>query len=272
VTLPTLKAHVLAKEDAVSTWEEIVTPDRFDGQTVIVTGAASGIGRATALRIAREGGRVVASDLSREGLEKLAAEHPELNLVPVPGDISTEAAVQEVVAAAGGAVDGLVNNAGIMDSFQPVHEVDDATWERVLAVNLTSMMRLMRAVVPPMLDAGRGSIVNVASEAGLRGAAAGVAYTVSKHAVIGLTRNSAVMYGRKGIRVNAVAPGGTKTNIHAEFASQLAMEVLGPLMQAVVPPLAEAEELAAGITFLLSRDGSNINGVVLASDNGWNAI
>jgi NAD(P)-dependent dehydrogenase (short-subunit alcohol dehydrogenase family) len=256
----------------VSAWEEIVTPGRFDGQTVIVTGAASGIGRATALRIAREGGRVVASDLSREGLEKLAAEHPELNLVPIAGDISTEDAVREVVAAAGGAVDGLVNNAGIMDSFQPVHEVDDATWERVLAVNLTSMMRLMRAVVPLMLEAGRGSIVNVASEAGLRGAAAGVAYTVSKHAVIGLTRNSAVMYGRKGIRVNAVAPGGTKTNIHAEFTSQLAMEVLGPLMQAVVPPLAEAEELAAGITFLLSRDGSNVNGVVLASDNGWNAI
>nr|WP_269429491.1 SDR family oxidoreductase [Sinomonas humi] len=155
---------------------------------------------------------------------------------------------------------------------QPVHEVDDATWDRVLGVNLTSMMRLMRAVVPLMLEAGMGSIVNVSSEAGLRGSAAGAAYTASKHAVIGLTRSSAVMYARKGIRVNAVAPGGTRTNIHAEFASELATEVLGPLMQANVPPIAEAEELAAGITFLLSRDASNINGVVLASDNGWNAV
>jgi NAD(P)-dependent dehydrogenase (short-subunit alcohol dehydrogenase family) len=256
----------------VSPWEEAITPGRFDGQTVIVTGAASGIGRATALRIAKEGGRVIASDLSQEGLEKLVAEQPELELVPVVGDISTQEAVDRILAPADGKIDGLVNNAGIMDSFQPVHEVDDATWDRVLAVNLTSMMRLMRAVVPLMLEAGYGSIVNVSSEAGLRGSAAGVAYTASKHAVIGLTRNSAVMYGRKGIRVNAVAPGGTRTNIHAEWKSQLAMEVLGPLMQATVGPIAEAEELAAGITFLLSRDGSNINGVVLASDNGWNAI
>lgn len=256
----------------MSPWEEAITPGRFDGQTVIVTGAASGIGRATALRIAKEGGRVIASDLSQEGLEKLVAEHPELEFIPVAGDISSQEAVDRILASADGKIEGLVNNAGIMDSFQPVHEVDDATWDRVLAVNLTSMMRLMRAVVPLMLEAGYGSIVNVSSEAGMRGSAAGVAYTVSKHAVIGLTRNSAVMYGQKGIRVNAVAPGGTRTNIHAEWKSQLAAEVLGPLLQANVGPIAEAEELAAGITFLLSRDGSNINGVVLASDNGWNAI
>lgn len=256
----------------MSPWEEAITPGRFDDQTVIVTGAASGIGRATALRIAKEGGRVIASDLNQEGLEKLVAEYPELEFIPVAGDISSQEAVDRILASADGKIEGLVNNAGIMDSFQPVHEVDDATWDRVLAVNLTSMMRLMRAVVPLMLEAGYGSIVNVSSEAGMRGSAAGVAYTVSKHAVIGLTRNSAVMYGRKGIRVNAVAPGGTRTNIHAEWKSQLAAEVLGPLMQANVGPIAEAEELAAGITFLLSRDGSNINGVVLASDNGWNAI
>ncbi|MEA5453230.1 SDR family oxidoreductase [Sinomonas sp. JGH33] len=256
----------------MSAWQEIITPGRFDGQTVIVTGAASGIGRTTALRVAKEGGKVVASDLDQEGLDKLVAEFPELEFVPVPGDISDEDAVRLVVAAAGGRVDGLANVAGIMDSFQPVHELDDATWERVLSVNLTSMMRLMRAVVPLMLEASSGSIVNVSSEAGLRGSAAGAAYTVSKHAVIGLTRSSAVMYGRKGIRVNAVAPGGTRTNIHAEFRSQLAAEVLGPFMQANVPPIAEAEELASAISYLLSRDASNINGIVLASDNGWNAI
>ncbi|MDR6636911.1 SDR family oxidoreductase [Paenarthrobacter nitroguajacolicus] len=253
-------------------WQENITPGRFTGQTVIVTGAASGIGRATALRVAREGGRVIASDLSEDGLAQLQAANGELDLVPVAGDISQEDAVQRVVAAAEGYVDALANVAGIMDSFQPVHELDDHTWENVLNVNLTSMMRLMRAVVPTMLEAGYGSIVNVSSEAGLRGSAAGTAYTVSKHAVIGLTRSAAVMYGRRGIRVNAVAPGGTRTNIHAEFKSQLAAEVLGPFMQTNVQPIAEASELAAGITFLLSRDGSNINGVVLASDNGWNAI
>lgn len=253
-------------------WQELIIPGRFENQTVVVTGAASGIGRATALRVAREGGRVVASDLSEDGLKKLMAEHADLGFVPVAGDISQEDAVQRVVAAAGKRIDALANVAGIMDSFQPVHELNDETWQHVLDVNLTSMMRLMRAVVPAMLMAGYGSIVNVSSEAGLRGSAAGAAYTVSKHAVLGLTRSSAVMYGRRGIRVNAVAPGATTTNIHAEFRSQMAAEVLGPFMQVNVPPIAEASELAAGITFLLSRDGSNINGVVLASDNGWNAI
>lgn len=256
----------------MSPWQEQITPNRFEGQTVIVTGAASGIGLATAMRVAREGGRVIASDLSAEGLQQLAAGYGKPGLVTVAGDISSEDVVRQVVAAAGGRIDALANVAGIMDSFQPVHELDDATWQHVLDVNLTSMMRLMRAAVPVMFAAGYGSIVNVSSEAGLRGGAAGTAYTVSKHAVIGLTRSSAVMYGRRGLRVNAVAPGGTRTNIHAEFQSQLGAEVLGPLLQANVPPMAEAAELAAGITFLLSRDSTNINGAVLASDNGWNAI
>ncbi|MBD1536861.1 SDR family NAD(P)-dependent oxidoreductase [Arthrobacter sp. S13_S34] len=256
----------------MAVWQENVTPGRFEGQTVIVTGAASGIGRATALRVARERGRVVATDVGEERLEELVVEYAELGFVPVAGDISKEDVVQRVVSAAGGRIDALANVAGIMDSFQPVHELDDDTWERVLEVNLTAVMRLTRAVVPVMLTAGYGSIVNVSSEAGLRGSAAGAAYTVSKHALIGLTRSSAVMYGRRGIRVNAVAPGGTRTNIHAEFNSQLGAEVLGPLLQANMPPIAEAGEVAAGITFLLSRDGTNINGVVLPSDNGWNAV
>lgn len=165
----------------MSVWQETITPGRFADENVIVTGAASGIGLATALRVAREGGRVIASDVSGEGLNKLVTGYVELGLVPVAGDISDEEVVQQVVAAAEGRVDALANVAGIMDSFQPVHELDDVTWHRVMDVNLTSMMRLMRAVVPLMLDAGYGSIVNVTSEAGLRGAAAGAAYTVSKH-------------------------------------------------------------------------------------------
>lgn len=253
-------------------WQEAITPGRFAGQTVVVTGAASGIGKATALRVAREGGTVVATDRSSDLLEALAAENPELKFITVSGDITAEDTVRQMVEAARGRIDALANVAGIMDSFQPVHELDDETWERVFDVNVTSLMRLMRAAVPLMLEAGYGSVVNVTSEAGLRGSAAGTAYTASKHAVIGLTRSSAVMYGRKGIRVNAVAPGGTRTNIHAEFKTRLGAEVLGPYMQANVPPIAEPEEVAAGITFLLSRDGTNINGAVLASDNGWNAV
>lgn len=179
-------------------WQEEITPVRFAGQTVVVTGAASGIGKATALRVAREGGAVVATDRSSDLLEALAGENPELGFITVSGDITAEETVRQVVEAARGRIDALANVAGIMDSFQPVHERNDETWDLVFNVNVTSLMRLMRAAVPLMLEAGYGSVVNVTSEAGLRGSAAGAAYTASKHAVIGLTRGSAVMHGRKG--------------------------------------------------------------------------
>ena len=255
-----------------ASWQEVVTQGRFAGKTVIVTGAGSGIGKATALRVAREGGRVIAADISKERLDELVEQNAGLDLVPVPGDISTEEAVAAVVAAAEGRVDALANVAGIMDNFAPVHDVDDETWDRVFRINVTALMRLTRAVLPLMLESGAGSVVNVASEAGLRGSAAGAAYTASKHAVVGLTRNSAVMYGPKGLRFNAVAPGATVTNIVANWGSQLAAERLGPLMQANIPAPATAAQLAASITFLLSEDGTNVNGAILASDGGWSAL
>jgi len=139
-------------------------------------------------------------------------------------------------------------------------------------VNVTAIMRLTRAVLPKMIEAGSGTIVNVASEAGLRGSAAGVAYTTSKHAVIGYTKNTAFMYAPKGIRVNAVAPGAVATNIEAPWNSEWAAGRLGPLMQVVIPGVATPEQLAAAITWLASDDSANVTGVVLASDGGWSAI
>lgn len=245
---------------------------RFEGRTAIVTGAGSGIGRATALRLADEGARVIASDLSQERLDALAAERPDADLVPVAGDVASEETVRALVAAAGERIDVLVNNAGIMDAFLPAAEVDDETWKRVMDVNVTAIMRLTRAVLPRMIEAGAGAIVNVTSEAGLRGSAAGVAYTTSKHAVIGYTKKTAFMYGPKGIRVNAVAPGATATNIEAPWKSAWAQGRLGPLMQVVIPGVATAEQLAAAITWLASDDSANVTGVVLPSDGGWSAV
>lgn len=248
-----------------------MSDSRFAGLTVIVTGAGSGIGRATALRICHEGGRVVASDISTERLEALVAENPDLDLVPVPGDATDPAVVAMIADAAGPEVYGLVNNAGIMDTFQPVGEVDDDVWERVFAVNVDAVMRLSRAVVPAMLAAGRGSVVNIASEASLRGSGAGVAYTASKHAVVGITKSSAVMYGKKGIRFNAVAPGAVSTNIVATFASALGGEVLGPLL-GNIPAMGQPEQLAAAICFVLGPEADFVNGAILPVDGGWSAI
>lgn len=252
--------------------EAALVPGRFDGRTVIVTGAGSGIGRATALRLAREGATVVATDVVESRLTELVEENPGLTFVTVPGDISAQEVVDRVVAAAGGRVDGLANVAGIMDAFLPPAEVDDETWERVLRINLTAPMRTTRAVLPLMLAAGKGAIVNVSSEASLRASASGVAYTASKHAVNGLTKATAVFYKGDGVRCNAVAPGAVATNIEAPFHSAHAGAVLGPFMQAMVTSVAEPDQLAALITWLLSDDASNVNGAVIPCDGGWSAI
>jgi NAD(P)-dependent dehydrogenase (short-subunit alcohol dehydrogenase family) len=256
-------------DDAAGPWRERVTAGRFAGKTVIVTGAASGIGRATASRVAREGGRVVAVDLFADKLEALVADLPDADLVTVAGDITEQDDVDRIVAAAGGRIDALANVAGINDDFSPLHETTDAMWDRVIAVNLTGGFKLSRAVLPVMQEARRGSIVNVASEAGLRGNASGNAYTVSKHGVVGLTKSAAFMYADQGIRVNAVAPGGVATGIpFPAGVSEVGSARLRPF-QAAIPSIATAEELAASITFLLSDDAVNVNGAILASDGGW---
>jgi NAD(P)-dependent dehydrogenase (short-subunit alcohol dehydrogenase family) len=249
-------------------WVERVSAGRFTGMTVIVTGAGSGIGRATASRVAREGGRVIAVDISAERLDEFVIDHPDTEVVPVVANITDDDAIAGILSAAGDRIDALANVAGIMDDMTPVHEVSDAVWKRVFSINVDGTMKLMRAVVPGMLARQSGSIVNVASEAALRGSAAGVAYTASKHAVVGLTKSSAYMYGPSGIRVNAVAPGPTITNIEATFASALGAERVRAGM-ALLPDAVEADALAASITFLLSDDGVNVNGQVLASDGGW---
>ncbi|MHC0054719.1 SDR family NAD(P)-dependent oxidoreductase [Actibacterium sp. D379-3] len=245
---------------------------RFEDKTVIVTGAGSGIGRATALAFAAEGARLVATDVNPSGLDALSGAVGAARVETVVGDITLEETAQNIMAATDGRVDVLANVAGIMDGFLPVGEVDDATWSKVFAVNLTGPMRLMRAVLPVMAAAGKGVIVNVASEAGLRGSAAGAAYTASKHALIGLTKNTAYLYAPQGIRVNAVAPGPVDTGMDAPMKSQLAAERVGALMELILPPSARPETLASNILWLASDDAENINGIVLASDGGWSAI
>ncbi|MGW0762374.1 SDR family NAD(P)-dependent oxidoreductase [Streptomyces sp. NPDC002814] len=249
----------------------------LDGRSVIVTGAGSGIGRATALAFAAEGARVVVADLNAEGAEAVVKEIEEAGgaAVAVVGDLSEQAVVDRVAETAVerfGGVDVLVNNAGIMDRMSALGEVSDAEWERVIRVNLTAPFLLTRAVLPHMLEAGRGAIVNTASEAGLRGSAAGAAYTASKHGIVGLTKSLAVMYRKQGIRANAIAPGGTRTAIVVD-ADQSAHgpATLGPHF-VNLGRLAQPEEQAAAIVFLASDAASNINGVTLPVDDGWAAV
>jgi NAD(P)-dependent dehydrogenase (short-subunit alcohol dehydrogenase family) len=249
------------------------------GSSVVVTGAGSGIGRAAALRFAGEGARVVVADLNVDSAKAVVEEIEAAGgtAVAVTGDLSEPAVIDQVVATAVetfGGLDVLVNNAGIMDGMTATADVTDAEWERVIRVNLTAPFQLTRAALPHMLARGKGAIVNTASEAGLRGSAAGAAYTVSKHGIVGLTRSLAIMYRDSGIRANAIAPGGTVTNIASTMNVDRAGH--GPGVLAPYLPNAgrtsTADEQAAAIVFLASDAASNINGVILPVDNGWSAV
>ena len=255
---------------AVPSGEPARARARFLDRTVIVTGAGSGIGQATALRLAAEGASVIAVDISLPRLDELLSISDTGGIVTVAADITDEADIGRIIDAAGSRVDGLANVAGVMDDMTPVGEVTDAVWRRVFSVNVDGTMRLMRAVIPLMLEHGNGSIVNVTSEAALRGSAAGAAYTASKHAVAGLTVSSAYMYGPSGVRVNAVAPGPVRTNIETSWGSELGRERIRTSYP-IIPRRVEPHVITAPIAFLLSDDSANINGAVIPSDGGWSA-
>lgn len=249
----------------------------LEGRSVVVTGAGSGIGRAAALEFARQGAKVLVADLNGDSAGQVVGAIEEAGGVAraVVGDLSDPLVVDEVVATAVdafGGLDVLVNNAGVMDNMSALADTSDAEWERVIRVNLTAPFLLSRAVLPHMLAAGRGSIVFTASEASLRGSAAGAAYTASKHGIVGLTKSLAVMYRGQGIRTNAIAPGPTATSIQVD-AERTAHGpgVIGPYI-GLSGKVSDPKEQAAAIVFLASDAASNINGVVLPVDFGWAAV
>ncbi|WP_404451937.1 SDR family oxidoreductase [Virgibacillus necropolis] len=171
-----------------------------------------------------------------------------------------------------GTLDILVNNAGIMDSMEPVGDITDEKWDLIFDINTKGVMRATRKALPIFLEKGKGVIVNTASTGGLNGAHAGVAYGASKHAVVGITKNTGYMYAEKGIRCNAIAPGGVETNIAStikgfnEFGASRTQRA-----QAVMPRTGQAEEIATVALFLASDESSFVNGTVVTADGGWTA-
>ncbi len=241
---------------------------RFDGVRCLVTGAADGIGRATARRLLEEGARVLACDLNEEGLRDLT------DAATVTVDVAERAAAEQLMEAARqhlGGLDVLVNNAGIA-SGAPLTELPDALWRRVLDVNLDAVMRLCRAAVP-LLEAGagaqgRGRIVNVGSVMSERAAPGMAAYTVSKHGVAGLSKVLALELGARGITVNYVQPGAIVTGItRPAFEADPAFADFWTRKSAM-GRLGNPEEVAAAITFLASADASFVTGHGLVVDGG----
>lgn len=247
---------------------------RFNGKCVVVTGASSGMGYRIALDFAREGATVVAVARRKERLEQLASEAAGLagKILPYSGDISSKEVNEGMIdfaIAQCGKLDVLVNNAGIMDEFKPIAEVEDAQWERIFAVNLTGPMYAMRKAVQEMLKTGGGNIVNVASIGGVQGCRAGATYTASKHAMVGLTKNTAFMYVDKGIRCNVVCPGGVETEVMNSQTnlSQAGMaRVMAGLDTSI--PSGKVEDISNVVLMIASEQGKFMNGSVVVVDGG----
>ena len=252
--------------------------ERFIGKTVIVTGAAGGIGKAAVELFSREGAKIVAVDLKQSPLDEVLAIAKTAGgeAIAVDADVSNESDVKryvdEAVARFGG-VDVLFNNAGIEGAVVPMDQYPVDVFEKVLGVNVTGVFLGMKHVLPALQTRGGGCIVNTASVAGLRGNALLSAYVASKHAVIGLTSSAATAYGKDGIRVNAICPSPIDTRMMRSLEEGFLNEdpaTARQMMEAGIPAgrYGTPEEVASLVAFLCSDEARFINGGVYTIDGG----
>jgi Dehydrogenases with different specificities (related to short-chain alcohol dehydrogenases) len=246
---------------------------RFEGKSAIVTGAASGIGRAVAVRLAEEGARVVIGDRNMDGLAETATAIGAA-ATSLPLDVTDAASCRDFVAkalAANGGLDVLCNIAGTLD-FGRLDELTDERWMRVIAVNLHGVFFLSQAALPHLVKT-RGAIVNMASTAGLIGIPFNAAYTASKHGVVGLTKSLAIEFSKEGVRVNAVCPGGVETPLIARtYPENLDWELMRTSSFLNSGELAQPEDIADAVAFLASQDAKRVTGVAFPVDGGQTAI
>jgi len=254
---------------------ELPLAGRFVDRCVLVTGAGSGIGRATAQLFAAEGGRVVVVDQNEGEAEKTVAliKDADGTAFACAADVSREADCRAMVdraVKAFGELNVAFNNAGVGASGFAVADEEEVAWERLIDVNLKGIFLSMKYEIPAMLAAGGGAIVNTASVAGLVGERGIGAYSASKHGVVGLTRTAALDYIGQNIRINAVCPGATRTRILADWFQDPKVEEF-ILSRHPIGRIAEPEEIGRAVLFLASGDASFVVGQALAVDGGLTA-
>lgn len=246
----------------------------LENKIVIITGASSGIGRETARLFAEEGATVVAAARRKERLEELAKETAAYKgkVIPYQLDVTVkeeiEAMIDQVLLEFG-RLDVLYNNAGIMDEMMPIGELSDDIFRQVMEVNVYGPMCAMRKAVNVMLNQGGGIIINTASVAGLQGTRAGAAYTASKHAVVGMTKNTAFMYGDKNIRCNAICPGGVETEVGVHIKNPSPLGIAKATSGASAAKTGQPIDIARVALFLASDLSGFVNGMAIAADGGW---
>ncbi|TRW15304.1 SDR family NAD(P)-dependent oxidoreductase [Glacieibacterium frigidum] len=244
---------------------------RFTGKIAFVTGAASGIGRATAIAFAAEGARVAILDRTEEALGETAAAITRAGgeALVIACDVSqpeqVAAAVARVVATFG-RLDIAFNNAGVENKAAPVAEIELEEWDRIIDINLRGTFVCMKHELAQMVRQGGGVIVNTSSGAGIRGVAGGASYAASKHAIIGLTKSAALDYAKQNIRVNAVLPGNIETPMMDRFTG-------GDIQKAIdlepVGRLEKPEEIADAVLWMSADLGAFVTGAAISVDGGW---
>lgn len=242
----------------------------FTGKVVFVTGAASGIGAAQAQAFLANGARVFAFDQQKQLLEEPQRNFPE-QLAYFIGDVRDKQNLQEARQKCHelfGTVDILLNTAGVLDDYLPLHETEEELWDRIWETNVKSMFTLTKLLLPELL-ANRGTVINMASIAGLVAGGGGIAYTTSKHAIVGFTKQLALDYAAKELHVNAIAPGAINTPMNqADFAGdgQMAKWVAE---ETPVKRWADPQEVAYATLFLASDEARYMQGNILPIDGGW---
>ncbi|MDW5317086.1 SDR family NAD(P)-dependent oxidoreductase [Rhizobium sp. PL01] len=247
----------------------LFNPEAFSGKVAFVSGAASGIGAATALRLADLGARLVLADWDKTRLDAFVETIGSDDVLALHVDVTTTASVEEAIASAIGHFGGLdlaVNSAGIDMPRCETASYPSEQWDRIIAVNMTGVFNAVRHQIPAMLARGGGSIVNVSSVMGFRGFAGQPAYTAAKHGVIGLTKTAALDHAAQGIRINAVAPGFIDTPLlsHLSEENRQAAAALHPMQRVGQPG-----EITNVILFLLSDAGSFVTGACFDADGGY---
>jgi NAD(P)-dependent dehydrogenase (short-subunit alcohol dehydrogenase family) len=244
---------------------------RFEGKTAFITGAASGIGRATAVAFAAEGARVVVTDRVEAALQETAEYVKESGgeVLVITCDVSKPEEIEAAVAQAVntfGRIDCAFNNAGVENKATPLHEIELEEWDRILSINLRGTFVCMKHEIAQMVRQGSGVVVNTSSGAGIRGVAGGASYAASKHAMIGMTKSAALDYAKQNIRVNCVLPGNIATPMMDRFTG-------GDIQKAIdlepVGRLGKPEEIAEAVLWMCSDLGGFVTGASIVVDGGW---